>query len=235
VADDSDDRYAHVPADLDAVIAAAAHLQRTFPDAVLVGGTAASIHAGHRISFDDDHVLTDLRERFDQVLEALEEDDAWGTARVRAPVLILGRLDGIETGVRQLVRSRPLEVQRVRVRRHEVTVPTLPEMARIKAWLVLRRNATRDYLDTVALAERLGAEAAVVLARLDDWYEDQHGAGGCRLASQLVRQLADPQPYDLDRDELPRYRQLVAPLRSWDAVRERSADLAARVLEEVTR
>jgi len=28
-----------------------------------------------------------------------------------------------------------------------IRVPTLPEMLRVKAWLVLRRNATRDYLD----------------------------------------------------------------------------------------
>lgn len=229
-----EDRFGHVPADLDAVLSAAARLQRTFPDAVLVGGTAAAIHAGHRISLDDDHVLTDLRDRFEQVLDALEEDDAWGTTRVRAPVLILGRLQGVETGVRQLIRQRPLEVERVTVRDHELVVPTLREMARIKAWLVLRRNATRDYLDTVALAGRLGADAAGVLAELDDYYEDQHGAGGHRLASQLIRQLSDPRPYDLDEEELPRYRQLVPELHSWDAVRERCVELAAGLLEELS-
>jgi len=33
------------------------------------------MHAGHRVSLDDDHVLTDLRERFDDVLGHLEEQD----------------------------------------------------------------------------------------------------------------------------------------------------------------
>lgn len=229
-----DDRFAHVPAALDAVLAAASRLQEIFPDAVLVGGTAAAIHAGHRISYDDDHVLADLRERFEQVLEALEEDDAWGTVRVRAPVLILGRLNGVETGVRQLVRRRPLEIEHVTVRGHALVVPTLPEMLRVKAWLILRRNATRDYLDTVALAERLGATAPATLAQIDDYYADQHGAGGRRLASQLVRQLGEPRPYDLDIDELPRYRQLAPPLASWEAVRDRCVELASALLQELS-
>jgi hypothetical protein len=50
------------------VLSAAAHLQRIFPDAVLVGGTAAALAAHHRVSLDADHVLTDLRARFDEVL-----------------------------------------------------------------------------------------------------------------------------------------------------------------------
>jgi hypothetical protein len=34
------------------------------PDAVLVGGSAAALYAGHRDSYDHDHVLPDLRERW---------------------------------------------------------------------------------------------------------------------------------------------------------------------------
>lgn len=119
------------------------------------------------------------------------------TARVRRPVLILGRLDGIETGIRQLIRSRPLEVEVVEVGGRALRVPTLEEMARIKAWLVLRRHAVRDYLDLVALAEALGDRAAPVLCDLDRYYADQLGPGG-RVATQLVKQLAEPRPYDLD-------------------------------------
>ena len=50
------------------LLSAAAHLQQLFPEAVLVGGTAAAIHAGHRVSRDADHVLTNVRERFDDIL-----------------------------------------------------------------------------------------------------------------------------------------------------------------------
>lgn len=212
------------------VLHAAARLQRLVPDTVLVGGTAAAIHAGHRVSFDDDHVLADLRERFGAVLEALEATDGWITARVRAPVLILGSLEGVETGIRQLIRRRPLEVEQVEVPAGSVRVPTLEEIARIKAWLVVRRNATRDHLDLVALADRLGDRAPAVLAGLDEYYEDQIGPGGRRVTTQLLRQLAEPRPYDLDAVDLRAYRHLVAPYRDWDAVAAACRDLATRVL-----
>ena len=92
--------------------------------------------------------------------------------------------------VRQLVRRRPLEVEQVMVGGRPLRVPTLEEILRIKAWLVLRRNATRDHLDVVALADRLGlSEAAGVILGMDDYYEDQVGPGGRRVATQLARQL----------------------------------------------
>ena len=63
------------------VLEAAARLQEILPDAVLVGGTAAAQHAGHRVSLDDDHVLTDLRSRFDEVLRALEQAPNYSKAQ----------------------------------------------------------------------------------------------------------------------------------------------------------
>ena len=97
----------------DALLSSAAHLQKIVPGAVLVGGTAAATYAHHRVSVDHDHTLTDLRERFDTVLADLESVAGWQTARIRRPVLILGSLDGIETGIRQLIRSEPLETQQL--------------------------------------------------------------------------------------------------------------------------
>lgn len=126
------------------VLAAAAHLQRIVPDAILVGGSAAAVYTGHRLSTGADHVLTNLRERFDQVLADLEAVAGWKTARVRRPVQILGSLDGIETGIRQLIRDEPLETTQIEYRGQQITLPTEAEMLRIKAVLILRRNATRD-------------------------------------------------------------------------------------------
>jgi hypothetical protein len=214
------------------VLEAAARLQEILPDAVLVGGSAAAHHAGHRVSLDDDHVLADLRDRFEDVLRALEETDGWITARVRPQVLILGSLDGVETGIRQLIRRRPLEVEEIEIGARRLRVPTLEEILRIKSWLVLRRNATRDYLDVVALAARLGTrEAARLIVGLDDYYEDQVGPGGRRVATQLAKQLAAPAPYDLSDVDLAHYRELESRWRSWDNVVEDARTIAAEVLD----
>ena len=119
------------------VLSAAAHLQRILSGAVLTGGTAAAIYAGHRLSTGAGHVLTDLRHRFDTVLAQLESVAGWTTARVARPVQILGSLDGIETGVRQLIRDTPLETTHIEIAGVTVAIPTEAEMLRIKGVLIL--------------------------------------------------------------------------------------------------
>lgn len=220
--------------ELERVLAAAARLQEILPDAVLVGGAAAAHHAGHRVSLDDDHVMANLAERFEEVLRALEETDGWVTARVRQPVLILGRLDDVETGIRQLVRRRPLEVEQTEVGGKTLRVPTLEEILRIKAWLILRRNATRDYLDFVALADQLGSPAAAqIVGGMDAYYADQLGPTGARIATQLVKQLAEPEPYDLSEVDLKHYRRLAPRWQVWPNVVAAARTIAADVLESL--
>lgn len=221
----------HLP-EFKAVLEAAARLQELVPDAVLVGGTAAAHHAGHRVSLDDDHVVAGLRHRFAEVLAALEDTDGWVTARVKRPVLILGRLDGVETGIRNLIRRRALEVETVAIGQRTLQVPTLEEIARIKAWLCLMRNATRDYLDFAALADLLGeAAAARVVATMDDYYADQLGPIGRRVATQVAKQLAQPRPDDLSDVDLACYRKLDRRWQDWGAVRDVCRRVAVRVLD----
>jgi hypothetical protein len=107
-------------------------------------------------------------------------------------------------------------------------VPTEEETLRIKAFLVVRRNQTRDYLDLAALSKHLGVErAAATLARIDDYYADQHGEGD-GVASQLVRQLSDPHPTDRSViDQLSSYRRLRKRWSDWSAVTEVLGDVAA--------
>ena len=62
--------------DWERVLSAAAHLQEFIPDAVLVGGTAVALYTGHRISTDADHVITDLRQRFDHLYPQPNEESA---------------------------------------------------------------------------------------------------------------------------------------------------------------
>jgi hypothetical protein len=127
------------------------------------------------------------------VLGALESEGEWVTNRVVPGKVILGQLGDIEAGVRQMIRTRPLETTHVTLPSgRTLTVPTAEETLRIKGFLIVRRNQTRDYLDVVALADRYGPDqAAAVLARIDDYYADQHGEDS-GVAAQLARQLADP-------------------------------------------
>jgi hypothetical protein len=211
-----------------ALLESAAHLQRLVPGAVLVGGSAAILYADHRESHDHDHVVADLADRFEMILEAVEEDEGWATNRVTPGKVILGNLDGIEAGVRQMIRRTPLEVAEVSVPSGgEVTVPTIEETVRIKAFLIVRRNQTRDYLDLAALAERLGIEeAARVLIRIDDYYADQH-MDGDGVASQLARQLSNPQPADKTTiDRLHSYRRLQKRWSDWSVVTTILAEVA---------
>lgn len=219
--------------ELVAVLESASRLQQIVPDAVLVGGSAAALYAGHRDSYDHDHVLIDLRDRFDVVLEALESVGEWVTNRVVPGKVILGQLGDIETGVRQLIRTRPLETAQVTLPSGgALTVPTAEETLRVKGFLIVRRNQTRDYLDVAALADRYGLPAAAaVLAQIDDYYADQHG-GGRGVAAQLIRQLADPRPKDASvTRELGAYRNLAARWTDWGEVRAVCRQLAAGMLE----
>ena len=218
-------------AEWEAVLSAAARLQQILPDAVLVGGIAATIHAQHRLSQDAAHVLTDLRRRFDQILAQLESVAGWRTARVAQPVLILGSLDGIETGVRQLIREAPLETTTLSVQGTAVTVPTEAEILRIKGVLILRRNTTRDYLDFAALADRMGAESASrALSDFDRLYPQANGESNLQ---QLQAQLANPLPYDLEETELREYKNLAPQWHDWNTVKAVCAHTAAMAFDYV--
>jgi hypothetical protein len=213
------------------VLEKAAELQAVVPGAVLVGGTAAALHAHHRESADNDHVVADLAERFETILQNLEALGDWSIARARPGKIILGSLGGIETGVRQLRRSRPLETVQTTVAGRPIVVPSADEILRVKAWLALTRNETRDYLDVAALADRIGIEhAAGVLAAIDDYYSDLN-ASREPVATQVLRQLADPQPRDIEvTRHLERYKGLQPRWQDWASVTAVLSSLAEAML-----
>jgi len=222
---------------LQAVLRSAAKLQVLVPDAVLVGGSASALHAGHRLSLDHDHVLIDLAERYAEVVEAVEASESWVTSirASRPPLTLLGSLDGIEAGLRQLRRTRPLEVEDVDLGAGvSVRAPTLPEMLRVKAYLVVQRNATRDYLDTAALIDRLGEQAAAaVLVKIDDYYADRSGEGDSVLTALTLR-LAEPMPKDPRvTSQLATYKELDARWHDWASVTAVCTDMADRLLEMI--
>lgn len=213
------------------VLSSAARLQSILPDAVLVGGTASALYAKHRSSADADHILTDLQNRFDAVLSELESVAGWQTARINRPVQILGNLDGIETGIRQLIRKEPLETAKMDFHGTSITVPTPEEILRIKGVLILKRNATRDYLDFVALADHLGENRVVnALKRFDRLYPQENQESPLQ---QLQIQLAEPLPYDLEGLDLREYKNLDTKWNCWTDVRNFCTELSILIFDKI--
>jgi len=203
------------------VISAAADLQNLVPGCVLVGGSATAIHAKHRLSMDADHILGDLKERFENLLEFLEKHKDWKTGRIQPPKLTLGNFLGVETGLRQLIRSQPLETESVEFLAKTLTIPTRGEMLRIKAWLIVTRNATRDYIDFAAISRILGDQKVVdALEKFDRYYQDVYRGSEVAPLNQLARQLAEPKPYDLDEIDIADYKGIATPLDRWENISE---------------
>jgi hypothetical protein len=224
-------RAADTTEDFDRVIEAATRVQQIVPGAVLVGGSASAIHCAHRFSRDDDHVVRNLIDHYDEVLAKLEGAAGWQTVRWRRPVLVLGRLDGVDTGIRNLIRKEPLETTTYESPFGPVVLPTLPEMARIKGALILTRNATRDYVDFVALADKLrevsgesGRDDSIL--RMDELYPQANDESAVR---QLARQLAEPKPYDLGSEDLSVYRLTSPRWRTWNQVAQAALRLGAEL------
>ena len=148
----------------------------------------------------------------------------------KRPVL----LQVLIAGMSRLAMAQPVEFEEVPVGDRTLRVPTLPEITRIKAWLCLMRNATRDYIDFAALSHRLGDErTAEIISGMDEYYTDQQGPGGRRVATQVARQLAEPRPDDLSDIDLLSYRELERRWQDWGAVADICKRTAVRMLDRL--
>ncbi|MHB1710576.1 MAG: hypothetical protein ACYCV7_04130 [Acidimicrobiales bacterium] len=179
-------------------------------------------------------MITNLADHYDMVLEAVESQDGWITNRMVPNKLILGEIGDIEAGVRQLIRKTPLEVARYQLPSGRVLqVPTSAETLRIKAYLVVARNQTRDYLDVAALSDWMGASlAATVLADIDRFYGDQH-RDGLGVSTQIATQLADPRPKDAKTTQhLKQYKRLNRRWHDWNEVRSVCMSVSRLMLEQ---
>ena len=185
---------------MEKVLAQAARLQKLVPEAVLVGGSAVYLYTEHLYSLDHDHIVSDLEERFDLILESLEREGDWITNRVIYGKIILGELGGIEAGIRQLIRKKALEFQTIQIGSLSLNIPTIEEITRIKAFLIIKRNQMRDYLDFAALCDKIGIPASTqIIENLDEYYTDDSMGSAVKekpALSQLLKQLCNPQPKD---------------------------------------
>src|ERR1700756_1164583 len=139
-------------------------------------------------------------------------------------------LDALETQAETndptFERRSPVETTHVQLPTGDrLQIPTGAETLRLKGYLIMSRNSSRDYAEFAELVDTMEAEtAALVLAGMDRYYSSQSPRRQW-IASQLVRRLADPHPSDLD-DESPDEKA------HWDEVRQRCLSVAVAMLEE---
>lgn len=84
-------------------------------------------------------------DRYQAVLDALEDEGEWVTNRVVPESSILGQIGEIEAGTPTYPHVVPLEVTQVSFTSSGkiLTVPTEAETLRIKAFLIVKRNQVR--------------------------------------------------------------------------------------------
>ena len=168
---------------------------------------------------------------FRSAIRALESIVGWRIKRRVRGKMLLGEVDDIAAGVRNQRRSAPIETVEIKILGgRRIRLPTAEEMLRIKAFLLVDRNATRDYLDVAALSQHVGRRrAASALERMNDLYSEFAGEGGDMLTSIIVN-LSNPEPYDLTDVDLTEYKGIIKPWSDWRAVTEQCRELAASLL-----
>jgi RND superfamily putative drug exporter len=149
------------------------------------------------------HPVTMWRGRLSVALDALEMD-----AHAAAP---------------PVERSSPVETTSVQLPTGDrLQIPTGAETVRLKGYLLMCRNSSRDYSEFAELVETMDTRtAALVLAGMDKYYCGQQPRTRW-VATQLVRRLADPRPSD----------DAVDPDVDWAEVKQRCLSVAVAMLEE---
>jgi len=142
-------------------------------------------------------------------------------------------LDALETQADHerspVERSGPVETTNVQLPTGDrLQIPTGAETLRLKSYLVMCRNTTRDFAEFAELVDAMETHtAAVVLASMDRYYCGDRSRKQW-VATQLVRRLADPQPLD-EHDTRMSGPEAEA---DWAKIRERCLSVAVAMLEE---
>jgi hypothetical protein len=218
-----------IPEQLVEVVKAGVKAQEAVPGSIALGGTICALFTHHRESVDIDFVLSDLTKRFEDIRKKLLEIPEWKEARVNAPVLILGSLDDIEIGYRQLRRAVPIETEILETHFGQLVVPTLEELIRTKAFLTYDRNYTRDYFDFAELSCLIDTSKVIdVLATIDDKFQQDKQEP---IVVEIIKKLLAPNPYDLAD---PRYgfeqlRFLEPRLKTWEQVVARCSEIGSEL------
>jgi len=184
------------PKNLDKVIDASIEVQKIIPNAIPTGGTVAAFYAGHRMSYDVDHLMSNLVEEIEDIDLALSKIPGWKVNKKRNAI-ILGKIGSIEVGFRQMFRDKPIETVTIKTPKGDWIIPTLEEITRFKAILCCKRGGYRDYMDFAALAEKIGDDGKVVSILME--VANLHSNEGDDIMLEMAKALSDPNPEDMSK------------------------------------
>ena len=219
-------------ADLRVLLKSAAKLKHLAPDAVCVADPLAFTGCGRMCPELDQEPARKL------VARAMTRGDR----PVHPVTLWRGRLtvaiDALQAknGRQAYKRRTPVETTHVQLPTGDrLLIPTGAEALRLKGYLIMCRNSRRDYTEFADMVDAVEPEtAAMVLAGMDSYYCHKSAERFPHqqwMASQLVRQLADPNPSDIgDLNETPLSD--AGARADWEDVRQRCLSVAVAMLEE---
>lgn len=214
-----------VPEQLADVVKAGVKVNREVPGSVGLGGSVCALFTHHRLSADIDFVVSDLTDRFDEIREHLRSVPGWKEHRISGPFRILGVIDGIRIGFRQLRRAVPIETQVLDTPLGPLVVPTIDELIRTKAFLCYDRNYTRDFVDFAELSLLRETDSVVeALADLEARFKWEIQP---TLQIEVMKSLLLASPVD-QFDTMHSFTQLkfLEPkLKSWEEVAARSQEI----------
>jgi len=206
------------------------------PHQVNIGGDSAAVTGLADAKSTNGHPAARKRAASLASRNGIARTIAGGDRPVHPVTLWRGRLsvaiDALETDTAEqptYQRRSPMETTHVQLPTGDrLLIPTGAEALRLKGYLIMCRNSSRDYAEFADMVDTVEPEtAAVVLAGMDRYY-------GCQstrqewMATQLVRRLADPSPCDLAENR-PSHPDADA---DWDNVRQRCLSVAVAMLEE---
>jgi uncharacterized membrane protein YdfJ with MMPL/SSD domain len=167
------------------------------------------------------HPVTMWRSRLSVALDALSEEAEHESGVSDAAI----NGDGLNDYA--LKRCSPMETTNVQLPTGDrLQIPTGAETLRLKGYLIMCRNSSRDFAEFADLCDAMDPQtAAVVLAGMDRYYCGQL-SNRQWVATQLVRRLADPHPSDTDEWSGPDEEA------NWERVRQRCLSVAVAMLEE---
>lgn len=134
-----------------------------------------------------------------------------------------------ETDRAPVTRRTPVETTNVQLPTGDrLQIPTGAETLRLKSYLLMCRNSSRDYAEFAELVDSMETQtAALVLSGMDRYYCGEQPQKQW-VATQLVRRLADPQPSDEHDDAMSD----PDAESDWTTVRQRCLSVAVAMLEE---